>query len=143
MRSACGRSTRRTLGSKRLLVDTMLDNAGLKDLLSKNGDARCETASGRPSPSNAGDERAAGVHGRRGGPHEHAVSLVRGDDGDLRSRLHELARQRLRFGYRRLHIPLRRDGITINRKKTQRLYREENFTVCRHRSRTYRAWSSC
>ena len=45
----------------------------------------------------------------------------RADDGDLRSRLCELAQQRRRFGYRRLHILLRRDGITINRKKTQRL----------------------
>ena len=42
----------------------------------------------------------------------------RADDGDLRSRLRELAQQRRRFGYRRLHILLRRDGITINRKKT-------------------------
>lgn len=49
----------------------------------------------------------------------------RADDGDLRSRLRELAQQRRRFGYRRLHILLRRDGITINRKKTQRLYRED------------------
>ena len=27
---------------KRLLTDAMLDNAGLKDLLSKNGNARCK-----------------------------------------------------------------------------------------------------
>ncbi len=27
---------------KRLLADAMLDNAGLKDLLSKNGDTRCK-----------------------------------------------------------------------------------------------------
>ncbi len=40
-----------------------------------------------------------------------------GNDGDLRSRLRELAQQRRRFGYRR-HILLRRDGITIIRKKT-------------------------
>ncbi len=53
----------------------------------------------------------------------------RSDDGDLRSRLRELARQRRRFGYRRLHILLRRDGITINRKKTQRFYREEGLTA--------------
>jgi putative transposase len=57
------------------------------------------------------------------------------DDGDLRSRLRELAQQRRRFGYRRLHILLRRDGITINRKKTQRLYREEGLTVRRRRGR--------
>jgi putative transposase len=59
----------------------------------------------------------------------------RADDGDLRSQLRELAQQRRRFGYRRLHILLRRDGISINRKKTQRLYREEGLTVRRRRGR--------
>src|SRR5690554_5921844 len=44
----------------------------------------------------------------------------RGDDTELREKLRELAHQRRRFGYRRLHILLRRDGVTINRKKTQR-----------------------
>ncbi|CAM5335309.1 Putative transposase OS=Sphingobium scionense OX=1404341 GN=GGQ90_003497 PE=4 SV=1 [Sphingobium scionense] len=59
----------------------------------------------------------------------------RADDGDLRSRLCELAQQRRRFGYRRLHILLRRDGVAINRKKTQRLYREEGLTVRRRKGR--------
>lgn len=59
----------------------------------------------------------------------------RADDGDLRQRLRDLAQQRRRFGYRRLHILLRRDGITINRKKTQRLYRKEGLTVRRRRGR--------
>ena len=59
----------------------------------------------------------------------------RAEDSDLRSRLRELAQQRRRFGYRRLHILLRRDGVTINRKKTQRLYREEGLTVRRRRGR--------
>jgi putative transposase len=49
--------------------------------------------------------------------------------------LRELARQRRRFGYRRLHILLRRDGVAINRKKTQRLYGEEGLTVRRRRGR--------
>ena len=48
-------------------------------------------------------------------------------EGDLRSRLCELAQQRRRFGYRRLYILLRRDGITIIRNKTQRLYREKGW----------------
>jgi putative transposase len=59
----------------------------------------------------------------------------RADDADLRLRLRELAQQRRRFGYRRLHILLRRDGVLINRKKTQRLYREEGLTVRRRRGR--------
>ena len=54
---------------------------------------------------------------------------TRPDDADVRMRLRELAQQRRRFGYRRLHILLRRDGLLINRKKTKRLY-----TVNGHRS---------
>lgn len=45
------------------------------------------------------------------------------------------ALQRRRFGYRRLHILLRREGVVINRKKTQRLYREEKLAVRRRRNR--------
>jgi len=36
---------------------------------------------------------------------------------------------------RRLHILLHRESITINRKKVQRLYREEGLTVRRRRGR--------
>ena len=57
----------------------------------------------------------------------------RADDGDLREKLRALAQERRRFGYRRLHILLRRDGVLINRKKTQRLYREEGLTVRRRK----------
>lgn len=59
----------------------------------------------------------------------------RDDDDDLREKLRKLANQRRRFCYRRLQILLRRGGIMINRKKTQRLYREEGLAVRRHRSR--------
>ena len=60
---------------------------------------------------------------------------IRDNDADLRERLRELANQRRRFGYRRLHILLRREGVMINRKKTQRLYKEEGLAVRRRRSR--------
>lgn len=40
-----------------------------------------------------------------------------------------------RFGYRRLHVILRRDGHVLNRKRTQRLYREEGLSVRRRRNR--------
>ena len=59
----------------------------------------------------------------------------RDDDSALREKLRDLAHQRRRFGYRRLHILLRRDGILINRKKTQRLFREEGLTVRRRKGR--------
>ena len=60
---------------------------------------------------------------------------TRDDDVDLREKLRELANQRRRFGYRRLHILLRREGVMINRKKTHRLYEEEGLAVRRRRSR--------
>lgn len=60
---------------------------------------------------------------------------TRDDDAELREKLRELANRRRRFGYRRLHILLRREGVMINRKKTQRIYREEGLAVRRRRSR--------
>jgi putative transposase len=51
----------------------------------------------------------------------------RPDDAKVRERLRALAQERPRFGYRRLHVLLRRDGLAINRKKTHRLYREEGL----------------
>ena len=53
----------------------------------------------------------------------------RPDDTALRARLRELADQRRRFGYRRLHVLLRSEGWTMNRKKTQRLYGEEGLAA--------------
>lgn len=51
----------------------------------------------------------------------------RADDVLLRERLQELASERPRFGYRRLHVLLQREGVVINRKKTYRLYQEEKL----------------
>ena len=45
---------------KKLLAETMLYNAMLKDVASKNGDARCTAGGGRPSSCHARGERAAG-----------------------------------------------------------------------------------
>jgi putative transposase len=53
----------------------------------------------------------------------------------LRQRLRELAAERRRFGYRRLHLLLKREGATVNRKKLYRLYKEERLTVRRRGGR--------
>ena len=47
----------------------------------------------------------------------------------LRQRLRALAHERRRFGYRRLHVLLRREGFTVNHKRLFRLYREERLMV--------------
>jgi putative transposase len=53
----------------------------------------------------------------------------RAGDGELRRRLRELAAERRRFGYRRLLILLRREGMVANHKRLFRIYREERLTV--------------
>ena len=55
------------------------------------------------------------------------------DDDRAAARLRELAAQRPRFGYRRLHVLLRREGIVVNHKRIERLYREEGLAVRRRR----------
>jgi putative transposase len=47
----------------------------------------------------------------------------------LRMRLRELAASRVRFGYRRLTVMLRREGWAVNAKRIYRLYREDGLTV--------------
>jgi putative transposase len=59
------------------------------------------------------------------------------DHARLRERLHALAGQRRRFGHRRLHELLRREGWRVNHKLVERLYREEKLAI-RRRSRQKR-----
>ena len=59
----------------------------------------------------------------------------RPDDGRLRERMKALADERRRFGYRRLHILLRREGYVVNHKRLFRLYKEERLIVRRRGGR--------
>ncbi len=54
----------------------------------------------------------------------------------LRMRLKELASDRPRFGYRRLHLMLRREGWPINHKRVLRIYRQEGLLVRTKRRRS-------
>ena len=47
---------------------------------------------------------------------------LRPDDAAIRARLRELASVRRRFGYRRLLLMIRSEGVLINHKKLRRLY---------------------
>jgi putative transposase len=59
----------------------------------------------------------------------------RPDDAMIRTRLRELAAVRRRFGYRRLLVLLRREGLQMNHKKLRRLYAEERLQVRRRGGR--------
>jgi putative transposase len=52
-------------------------------------------------------------------------------DEPLRTRLVELAREKPRFGYRRLHVLLRRSGEHVNHKRLHRVYREAGLAIRR------------
>ena len=53
----------------------------------------------------------------------------------LQARLIELAGERRRCGYRRLHALVRREGVRANHKRIYRLYREAGLAVRRRRKR--------
>ena len=53
----------------------------------------------------------------------------------LQRRMIELAHERRRFGYRRIHVLLRREGVHANHKRIERLYREAGLTVRKRRRR--------
>jgi putative transposase len=56
-------------------------------------------------------------------------------DDTLQRRLIELAGERRRFGYRRLHTLLEREGFEVNHKRVHRLYRQAGLAVRRRRKR--------
>ena len=74
-------------------------------------------------------------------PKTYRYASRRPDDRAIRERLRALAAERRRFGYRRLHILLRREGLQLNHKRLFRLYREERLGV-RKRSGRKRALGS-
>lgn len=54
---------------------------------------------------------------------------------NIRERMRAIAGERRRFGYRRIGVLPARAGMTMNKKKLYRLYREEGLAVKRRRGR--------
>ncbi|MFH4676218.1 IS3 family transposase [Vibrio alginolyticus] len=57
------------------------------------------------------------------------------EDDKLQARIKELALERRRFGYRRIHRLLRREGFDVNHKRVYRLYSELGLMVSKRRRR--------
>jgi putative transposase len=70
----------------------------------------------------------------------HRYQSVRDDRAELRIQLRDLASGRPRYGYRRLHVLLRRKGYRVNAKLVYRLYCEEGLGI---RSKRPRRRKSC
>ncbi len=48
----------------------------------------------------------------------------RGTQAELKQRIKEICETRVRYGYRRVHVLLRREGFAVNPKRIYRLYKE-------------------
>ena len=68
-------------------------------------------------------------------PSVYRYKSKQGDDAALRRRMRELAWERKRFGSPRLHIMLKREGLVINHKRTERIYSEEGLALRKKRRR--------
>jgi putative transposase len=67
---------------------------------------------------------------------------VAADDAALRARLRRFSKDRPRWGYRRAHQQLREEGWAVNRKRVQRLWREEGLRVPARRRKRQRLGDS-
>lgn len=76
----------------------------------------------------ASERRVCGLMGMAASSYRY---LATRSDEPLRTQLVELAREKPRFGYRRLHVLLQRKGERVNHKRVQRVYREAGLTIRR------------
>ncbi len=60
-------------------------------------------------------------------------------DTPLKKRMHEIASTRVRYGFWRIYVLIRRDGWQVNHKRIYRLYREEGLNLRSKRPRRRRA----
>lgn len=110
---------------KKLLAETMLDKEALESCAEKKvltPQAKREAVLEMQSETTVSQRQACQLVGlaRSTLRYEPRRSLA---DEQLLARIIELAQERRRFGYRRIHALLRREGYEINHKRTYRLYR--------------------
>jgi hypothetical protein len=114
---------------KQLVANLSLDKKMLRMLFRESSEAS--------SAEDRGDATACSL--RRGGTIGVWVNLPAAQyaalpespqrSADLRIRLRDLARARVRYGYRRLHILLKREGWQVNHKLIYRLYYKEGLQM--------------
>jgi len=87
------------------------------------------------------ERRACRVTGQHRSTQRHGGRRGDRDDG-LRAQLRKLSREHPRWGYRKAWAALREDGWAANRKKIQRLWREEGLRVPQRKRKRQRLGTS-
>lgn len=125
---------------KRIVADQAIDTgnaegSGLKKMVEPQA-LRTAVAFFREQHE-ASERRACRLVGIGRSTH-HYQQIRNGKREALRERIRELARERQRFGYRRLTALLRREGWVVNAKCVWRICREEGLAVRKQRRRKIR-----
>ncbi|MBU9470430.1 IS3 family transposase [Burkholderia multivorans] len=120
---------------KRLLAESMLDNAALKDLLARklaSPQAKREAVRILMTERAMSVTRACGLVGISRSLFYYE-SRRRVDDEALTGRMMAIAAQKRRYGYRRIHVLLQRDGCFANHKRIWRLCSKAGPSVGKRR----------
>ncbi|HEU4630223.1 MAG TPA: IS3 family transposase [Gemmatimonadaceae bacterium] len=117
---------------KKIVADQALDLAMLRDVVGRKlvtAPSRRRVVTYLTAAYRVSERRACRVTGFARSSQRYRSRRPRRDA--LRARLYALALEKPRWGYRRLHWLLLREGEVVNHKLVQRLYREEGLTVRR------------
>ena len=123
---------------KRLVADLSLDKVMFQDIASKKmvGAPQRRSAvrylAGRYSVS---ERRGCEVTGTARSTFQY--QSTRPSQDALRQRIRDLARSRIRYGYKRIHVLLKRQGIHVNKKRVYRLYCQEGLQLRPRRPRRH------
>ncbi|UEP51435.1 IS3 family transposase [Burkholderia ambifaria] len=122
---------------KKLLAEAMLDMEALKVVVKGkplSPQAKRKAVSAIREKVNISERRACRLVGLSRSV-LHYDAKPDHENEVLAARLVELAHERRRFGYRRLHALVEREGTHANHKRIYRLYREAGLAVRRRRKR--------
>jgi transposase-like protein len=121
---------------KRLVAELSLNKAIPQDINANNGPARAEASGGDLHPGSQSDESAAGLPARGAAPEHGVLPVLQGSqDGAAGADAGACPGVRVRYGYRRLHVPLRREGWSLGKEQAYRLYTEAHLQLCSKRPR--------
>ncbi|MDT3678546.1 MAG: IS3 family transposase [Burkholderiaceae bacterium] len=120
---------------KKLLAEAELDKSALKELLSPkvvSPQARREAVEMLMTERAMGVTRACGLVGISRSAFRYESKRAEAN-AHLSARLAALAAEKRRYGYRRLHVLIRREGHVVNWKRLYRLYRDAGLAVRRRK----------
>lgn len=123
---------------ERIIARQALEIRAMSELIRKNGWASARKEAVRALQAEGLSQRQACRLANCPRPTARYQSQKVPDDELIRDRLRCVAQERPRFGWRRLKILLRREGMVMNHKPLRRLYRDERLQVRPRRKRRVR-----